>query len=58
MGKTSRNKGRRGEREFLNQLGDLIGQRLDRNLNQSDEGGADCICIKGWAIEIKRVEAS
>jgi hypothetical protein len=54
----SRSKGRAGEREFLNQLGELLDQRLDRNLEQSHSGGADCVCIDGWAIEIKRVERS
>lgn len=56
MGKSQRNKGRAGERDFLNQLGELIGQRLDRNLSQSDGGGADCISLPGYAIEVKRQE--
>lgn len=57
-GRKSRNKGRAGEREFLNLLGDILGTRIDRNLQQSDNGGADCLCVEGWAIEIKRVESS
>lgn len=58
MGASQRNKGRRGEREFLNALGKLLGRQLERNLQQSDRGGADCLCVAGWAIEIKRVESS
>ena len=30
---------------------------LQRNLSQTREGGADCLCVHGWAIEIKRQEA-
>ena len=54
MGKKSRDKGKSGEREFLNALGDELGLRLSRNLNQSDEGGADNTQLPGWSIEIKR----
>lgn len=57
-GATSRNKGKRREREFLNLLGELLGIRLDRNQNQSAVGGADCISLGGWAIEIKGCEAA
>lgn len=56
MGALSRNKGRRREREFLNLLGEELGIRLERNQNQSDQGGADCITVDGWAIEVKGVE--
>ena len=52
----SRSKGKRGEREILNIIGEKIGLRLERNLQQSDQGGADCLAIDGWAIEVKRVQ--
>jgi Holliday junction resolvase len=57
VGKAQRLKGKTGEREFLNLLGELIGDRLSRNLNQSDGGGADCVSLEGWAIEVKRHES-
>lgn len=57
MGKMSRTKGSRGEREFLSLLGEELGELLTRNLSQTREGGADCICVKGWAIEVKRHES-
>lgn len=56
-GRRSRNKGARGEREFLALLGEQLGEMLTRNLQQTREGGADCLCVKGWAIEVKRCEA-
>lgn len=55
-GKRSRNKGARGEREFLAKLGEELGEALTRNLQQTREGGADCVVVHGWAIEIKRQE--
>ena len=57
MTKMQRNKGKRGEREFLNKLGELLNQDLSRNLNQSANGGADCVDVNGFAIEIKRRES-
>ena len=56
MSASQRNKGQRGEREVLRLLGDELGQALQRNLQQTREGGADCICIKGFAVEVKRQE--
>lgn len=56
-GRRSRNKGARGEREFLALLGEELGGMLTRNLQQTREGGADCLCVKGWAIEVKRCES-
>ncbi len=56
MGKASRAKGAAAERELLKLLGAELGQLLTRNLQQSREGGADCICVRGWAIEVKRQE--
>jgi len=55
-GKSSRNKGAAGERELLKLLGEELGVILQRNLQQTRAGGADCIELKGFAIEVKRVE--
>lgn len=55
-GKRSRTKGASAEREVLKLLGELLGQSLERNLSQTREGGADCLGVKGWAIEVKRHE--
>ncbi len=52
-----RRKGARAEIEFLQELGAELGELLTRNLQQTREGGADCLCVRGWAIEIKRQEA-
>ena len=57
MGSSQVRKGKTSEREFLNLLGELLGDRLARNLNQSDGGGADCLSLEGWAIEVKRHES-
>lgn len=57
MSAMQRNKGAAAEREVLKLLGDELGQSLQRNLQQTREGGADCICVHGWAIEVKRQEA-
>lgn len=51
-----RNKGSRGELEFLALMGEELGQELRRNLLQTRESGCDCLCLKGYAIEVKRVE--
>ena len=56
MSKSSRTKGAAGERELLRLLGDEIGIVLTRNLQQTREGGADCLMVPGFAIEVKRVE--
>jgi len=55
-GTASRRKGQAGEREALRLLGLELGQVLTRNLQQTREGGADCLVVKGFAIEIKRQE--
>jgi hypothetical protein len=67
MGAMQRNKGARGERELLDllseELGDALasmlteGEAMRRNLAQTRDSGADCICLKGWAIEVKRQES-
>jgi hypothetical protein len=56
-GRSSREKGRRAEIEALKALGDELGQELTRNLQQTREGGADCLLVRGYAIEVKRCEA-
>jgi Holliday junction resolvase len=53
---SQRNKGAAAEREVLRLLGEELGQVLERNLTQTRGGGADCLCVKGWAIEVKRQE--
>ena len=55
-GKFSRRKGIRGEAEALRALGDELGVVLQRNLEQTRESGADCVVLKGYAIEVKRCE--
>jgi len=57
MSAMQRRKGAAAEREALRLLGDELGQSLTRNLQQTREGGADCLAVRGWAIEIKRQEA-
>lgn len=56
MGVMQRRKGQAAEREVLRLLGDELGTELRRNLQQTREGGADCLMVKGYAIEIKRQE--
>lgn len=55
-GRKSRNKGAAAERELLKLLGDELGVMLARNLVQTREGGADCLQVSGFAIEVKRQE--
>ena len=57
MGAMQRAKGSRAEREVLKLLSEELGQMLTRNLQQTREGGADCLCVKGFAIEVKRQES-
>lgn len=49
----SRNKGQRGERELCSMLSDELGTIVKRNLSQTRAGGADCVEIPGWSVEIK-----
>jgi len=56
MSAMQRRKGAAAEREVLKLLGEELGQLLTRNLTQTREGGADCLAVKGWAIEVKRQE--
>jgi len=53
MGKAQRDKGQRGERELLGLLSGELGTCVKRNLSQTRGGGADCIDVKGYSIEIK-----
>ena len=56
MGKFSRDKGGRGERELFGMLSADLGVTVRRNLAQTRGGGADTIEIAGWSVEVKRVE--
>jgi len=56
MSKSQRNKGNAGERELFKLLSAELGFMVNRNLSQTRGGGADCIEIKGWAVECKRQE--
>ena len=56
MGKMQRNKGASGERECLSLLQERLGIDLSRNLQQTRNGGADCMGISGIALEIKRAK--
>ena len=42
---------------MLKLLGQELGESLTRNLEQTRNGGGDCLCIKGWSLEVKRQEA-
>ena len=54
-GKTSRNKGARGEREFAEMLSNELGQVVKRKLGQARDGGDD-IQVGRYRIEVKRRE--
>lgn len=56
-GKTSRNKGARGERELFALLSDRLGFAVTRNLGQTRDAGCDTLSIPGFTIECKRVES-
>lgn len=63
-GLTSRNKGKRGEREVVQLLQAVIDAiqtpsekpRLQRNTLQSDGGGMDIVGLEGFALEVKYQE--
>lgn len=55
-GAASRNKGARRERELCKVLGAELGDVLQRNIEQTRNGGADVLCVKGFAIEVKGCE--
>ena len=52
----SRDKGKKGETEFINQFGSLFPNPIKRNLDQTRDGGADVTGCEPFVIEIKRVE--
>ena len=54
-GKSRREKGQSGEREFFNALSELLGATVTRDLAQARDGGADGR-VGGWRIEVKRQE--
>lgn len=53
----SRTKGAAAERELLKLLGEELGVSLERNIQQTRSGGADCLELKGFAVEVKRQES-
>src|SRR5688572_9944221 len=60
MGKFSREKGKRGEREFAILARLELGAEVVRNLMQSREGGAggDILGVQNFAVEVKRAAVS
>ena len=52
----SRNKGAAGEREVARIIDDLLGVKVERNLDQWRAGGYDLVGLAGWAIEVKRAK--
>jgi len=56
MGKiNSRAKGKSAEREVIGLLQEMIPKlKLERNLDQTRDGGYDIIGLDGWAPEVKR----
>lgn len=56
MSAMQRSKGQRGERELFGLLSDELGFVIQRNIDQTRAGGADCIQVPGWALECKRCE--
>jgi Holliday junction resolvase len=56
MSRMSRSKGARGENELCRLLSAELGVTVARNIAQARNGGADCLELKGFAIECKRTE--
>lgn len=56
MSASQRAKGQTGERELCALLSDELGITVRRNVDQARAGGADCLEIRGFAIECKRHE--
>ena len=56
MSAMQRNKGSAAEREVFNLLRDELGIAVERNLQQTRNGGADSLSLPGIAIEVKRQE--
>lgn len=57
MSALSRRKGARAENELCKLLSDELGIEVKRNVDQARNGGADCLELPGFAVEIKRREA-
>lgn len=55
-GRMSRDKGRRAEIELFKALSEELGFVVKRNVDQARNGGADCIELPGYAVEVKRCE--
>lgn len=53
MGKASRDKGKRGEREVVRIISELLGVAATRKVRQHD-GDSDIVGVPGWCIEVKR----
>jgi len=53
LGKASRQKGQRGEREVCKLLAEKLGGEYKRNLMQTQDGGYDVLGLHGYAIEVK-----
>jgi Holliday junction resolvase len=56
VSKASRNKGAVAEREVCRLLSEELGIEVRRNVDQARAGGADCLMVPGYAIEVKRRE--
>lgn len=60
MGKASRDKGKRGEREFANVMIDWLGKAagaVARRIEQTRDSGHDLDGLDPFAVEVKRCEA-
>lgn len=56
MSASQRRKGASGERELFKLLSAELGFVVQRTLDQTRTGGADCIDVPGFAVEVKRQE--
>ena len=56
MTRASREKGRRAEIELCKLLAEELGIDVARNVDQARAGGADCLMVPGYALEVKRRE--
>ena len=56
MSASQRRKGQAAERELCALLSDELGTLVRRNVDQARQGGADCLELQGFAVEIKRHE--
>jgi hypothetical protein len=56
MGRFSRSKGQRGEREFARLMAGNLGRGVQRRLGQERDSGHDLVGIDQWAVQVKRCE--